>query len=186
MKFSLGHNIPTYNVLIVIAIVLGISLIGFDMLMPVPTVAEEQRKHSSEIRKLNEEIMLATRQLKDAEPNVKQAVYSGTLETVSPSIMSQVTNLSRLKGLKVLSFRPQRAEEVEGLIAQPFIMSVEGDFTSCAELVRDLARQTDRLALSQIQIASSDSESSKVSMTVEITAFISAPETKEASDNGRA
>ncbi len=182
MKFSFGHNIPTYNVLLVVSVVLGMGLIAFDFLSPVPTVAQAQKDHAAKTKQLNSEIMLAEKELKDAEPKVREAVFSGTLETVSPSIMSQVTNQSRLKGLKVISFRPQRSEEVEGLIAQPFIMSVEGSFIACAELVRDLTRQTDRLTVSQVQIASSDSESSNVSMTVEITAFIMVPNSEEEAD----
>jgi hypothetical protein len=74
---------------------------------------------------------------------------------------------------KLTSFRPQRTIEAAGPLQVPYIATLDGSFMGISAFVKDFEEdEANHLAITQVQIASSDSASDHVVATVAIVGFL--------------
>ncbi len=99
-------------------------------------------------------------------------------DTVTPVALSLVSNAVSASGLKMVSFRPQKSIELAGLIELPLQFTVDGSFAGVAHLVEGLEAKGTKLAVQQVQFASQEGDTDRVSATINLLAFLKLPDNK--------
>ena len=87
------------------------------------------------------------------------------------SAMSMLEKFARQNNLKIISFRPQRLEEEAGLERMPYQITLEGAFPKVISFVRTVETPATKIAVTNVQIASSDGASDAVTATISLVAY---------------
>lgn len=115
---------------------------------------------------------------------VQSRTWVGEDSAITAGILNLTTTLARKRNVGFVRLVPQRADLGGQLERLPYQLVVEGRFPDVAALEKDLEVPANRLAVSAFQVASSDTETNKVSATIGIVAQRVAPDvgTKEKND----
>lgn len=187
---TLGHNMATYNLLIILALVALTGIAAFDLLVkPGKEELKQQTEliesqKEQELADLNLQYRLEQARLDEMEAKLEAKTWLGNFETVSPVILDEVTDLARARGVNVRSFRPQKIVERDGLSQLTYAISVEGGYLAVLALVDDLEGEQPRLTVTQLQIAGTDAASDRVSASIGVAAFLKSLDPEEAPARG--
>lgn len=168
----------TWNSVSLVAIVVMGLVVAAYLLFPVPSlkkVTQTRRNQETDlykdIDKLRDDVSLTrTRNL--------QRLWTQPADQVAAAAMAKVTQLAQAQSLKVLAFRPQRVQEAPGVTILPYQISMEGYFPKVMAFIRSMETPNVRLPVINVQIASADGASDKVTATIGIVAYREA-ETKK-------
>ena len=138
-------------------------------------------------RKEEQAIRAAREQTLAASAVVAARTWTGEDAAITGRILDLTTTLARKRNVSFVRLQPQRSTLGVALEQLPYLLVVEGPFPAVAALERDLEVPGNRLAVNAIQLASSDTESNKVSASIGIVAHrVGADvETKESSNGNR-
>jgi Tfp pilus assembly protein PilO len=165
-----------WTVLSIVAVGWILFLVAFTMFVPKPAPKSAAARTYEEMRAKRELAELEA-VLAEARKEVDRLTWQGTVDEISPAVLNEVTRLAAERRVSVLALRPQR-EAIEGRLARlPYMLNVDGPFPQVSEFIADLETGANRVAVSLVQIASSDGASDRVSATVGLTAFRQLPET---------
>jgi len=169
---SLGNNEQTWTIVGIMALVTMVGLFVYDTLAPKPSVIAERAKQSAQERELLRETAEKRDQYQAARQVVARTSWNGSLERVSPAILERLTKIAATKGLRIQSFRPQKVLPTADLQVLSFNVAMEGPFPQVMSFLQLLEKQERTLAVTLVQLASSDGESDVVNATIGISAFV--------------
>lgn len=172
---TLGHNIGTYNVLCGAAILALIGMAVADRLLPQPNPAGVRFKYSQELKNLNAEIRTAREEFTTAKTALEKRLWKGDEDQASPEVLADLNELAVAGGVRIVSFRPQKVQVNGSLRQLGFVMVAEGSFGQVMNMVRQMEGAMTRTAIHQIQIASADGGSDRVTATVGMAAYVEDP-----------
>lgn len=174
---------PTAAILTGAAIVLMVGSIAFMFLAPRPNAEAAVRKQQDKTFQARIATETAEQKAALAASYVGTHTWAGNVDEVSPAALTRVTGLAKARGLRLLSFRPQRAAESSLITQLPFLATVEGTYPSIMEFTRDLETEGTRLVVTSVMVSSADASSDRVTSSIGLLAFINpaAMAAKEAS-----
>jgi hypothetical protein len=73
--------------------------------------------------------------------------------------------------LKLITFRPQKAEQERDLTRIPFLLALEGPYSDVVALTKDLERPQSKLAVNMLQLNSSDGVTDQVNAAINVVAY---------------
>ena len=132
-------------------------------------LTERVRKESL---KLEQATKVAKESYEASHARVVAGTWEGTPKQVAPRAMSRVSELARKNGVKMTAFRPQRESDAGPLIAAPYLLTLEGTFIDVVRLTQAIDKPGTKLSVNLVQINTSGDDSTKVSATVGITAYL--------------
>jgi Tfp pilus assembly protein PilO len=170
---------------IVISLAAIVVLALYLAFAPQPSAAGLAKAKRTAVEKLEKEIEEAKRSQEAVAKALVSHLRAGEPDKISPALLSEVTELAQATGLKVNSFRPQRTIELGELTQLPYVLTVEGSFTSVASLLRRLEEPKRKIATTLVQINSADGASDTVTATIGMSVYIrrKAAESKEIDGN---
>lgn len=158
--------------LIVLSLLILLGSLLYMVLVPKPTTAGLATGRERSRKQLEEEIVKAKTRELEARKAFAPRLWAGNTETVTASVLADLTNKANKSKLQVGAFRPQKLQPLEGLTELPFSIQVAGPFPAVRAFVATLDVPNSRLALRSMQIASSDAGSSAVTATLGISAYM--------------
>lgn len=161
----------TLNGLTITAIVIGLLMVLGHTFMPKANPAKTKAAREREQIKMRAETRDARDRIAKLKDQNAVRVWEASASQMGPMLMSRVTGEARKSELKVIAFRPQRTEELAGMIKTPYVISLEGPYGKVVQFARDLETNEQRLSVTNIQCASSDGATDAVSATVSVVAF---------------
>ena len=171
----------TSNLIYGLACVLMLGSI-YVLLMPRPRPKQTKistRREESTLRETRDSIL-------KAQAAVGTRAWTGEDAAITGRILDMTTQLARTHNVSFVRLQPQRATLGVALEQLPYLLVVEGPFPNVAALERDLEVPANRLAVNAIQLASSDTESNKVSASIGIVAHrVGASAGKEEAPRGK-
>lgn len=166
--------LPSSLILAAILMLLGTLL--YMVLVPVPSTAGLARGRDLSRRKLAGEIESARTRADELEKKNRTYLWNETAESVTASVLEEVTAQARRKSLKMTAFRPQRPQTLETLTELPFSVQLSGQYPAVRDVVSSLSTPRTRIALRSLQMASSDGGSSAVTATLAFSAYTVVPQ----------
>ncbi|MBC8137848.1 MAG: type 4a pilus biogenesis protein PilO [Fibrella sp.] len=161
--------------LIVAAILMLFATLLYMVLVPVPSTAGLAKGRDLSRRKLTQEIEAARERADELEKTNRAYLWNETAESVTASVLGDVTAQARRKSLKMTAFRPQRPQTLETLTELPFSVQLSGPYPAVRDVVSSLNTPQSRIALRSLQMASSDGGSSAVTATIAFSAYTVLP-----------
>ena len=185
MNLEFGNNKQTWNIVIGACLVTMLGIAIGDMLIPKPNAARERKRFTQETQKIKAEINEGEQRLATETVTVQRYTYKGDPETVTPKILDHVNQLAKTNAIKVKSFRPQKAQEADGIVRIPYTVQVEGKYKDVVAFIKSVDEPSTLFSVNLLQLSAADGESDTVNATVGISAFSLLPEkVKETPTNG--
>ncbi|MGV3618260.1 MAG: hypothetical protein ACO1SV_23275 [Fimbriimonas sp.] len=173
IDFRRKENVPaSLLALCSILVMLGtlVFMAIYQLSPPKSTVSREKtRRNQMKIRVMTQE---AEQGLEQAQATVLANTWPGNGDDVAPAANARLTSMATRRGVKLTSFRPQRATTKTDLETLPFVITVEGPFPSVVELTRDIDSAGSRMAVSLVQVTTASDGSDRVSATVAVLAYL--------------
>lgn len=160
-----------YTQLTIAGLVACLLLVGFDQFGPKPSATRTGAARKREQVKLEGETAKLRDQVAILQVRNQTRLWSQTADQVGPTAMSMLEKFARQNNLKVISFRPQRLEEEAGLERLPYQITLEGAFPKVISFVRTVETPATKIAVTNVQIASSDGASDAVTATISLVAY---------------
>jgi Tfp pilus assembly protein PilO len=166
---SRAEIVSSIAILAAIGIVLATA--AFMIFVPIPTakgVASAKIKARNEIED----------QIKDLKS--KRAVLATSIsarlwtlppDQIGPKALESITEFARREKLTLKAFRPQKANEVNGLMQLPYLIAIEGSYPGLMRFLNDLQTAELKVATSVVQLANTDPNSDLVSATIGVVAY---------------
>lgn len=163
--------------------ILGLVLnLSYLLYKPKDNTKITELKRKNQLRSMDLTALSARKDTKKASAEIKDHLWTVSEEQIGPMILGKVNELADAHKLKVLSFRPQKVQSVQGLRQLPYQISVEGPFLDVLALCRDIDSGGAKLVVNSIQFASADGNTDKLSSTIGVLAYI--PSAGETTPNG--
>lgn len=172
---NLGHNVFTYNLVIGLCIALMAGVAIFDNFAPKPSLKAEVKKLKEQKAELNQELKRLREDFELSQKDLDSRIWQGKEESASPLILAKLNTFAVDRGIKVNSFRPQKAAENGGLTQLGYVLALEGSYPQVLNMVRDIEEKMPRLAVHQVNIATADAAASTVNATLGLAAFVTPP-----------
>lgn len=176
MNLQLGNNSATWNVVIILGMILLVGLCAAEILIPKPGHIVAERRYQREKIELTAAIQKAEDTLKSHTAEVEQLTYTGIPDSITPRILEQVNQIAKTNNVNVKSFRPQRVEAGDGIVRLPYILLVDGKFTDVVSFVRTADEPSTLFSVNLLQTAAADGQSDRVNATIGLVAFTRPPE----------
>ncbi len=165
--------------LILAAIALLIGSLGFMLFVPRPSVAGLAKGKDKRRQNMTDEIDQAKKRSAESSAAATARLSVGDPERLTAQTLARLTQEARARGLTLGAFRPQRVKPLPGMTELPFALQLSGPFPAVRAFATELDRPGSKLVLRSVQLAASSGESSVVTATLGISAFIAAKEVKE-------
>jgi Tfp pilus assembly protein PilO len=160
------------NGLIVTSLLVVVALAIFMKVSPAPTVEGLAKAKQLSRNKVDQEIALAKAQNRQLTASIDAHTWPIPADQVGPQALAKVTALAKSHNVKLVAFRPQKQNDAEGLIQLPFLILVDGQFTSVMQFMKDLDKTDTKLAVSLVQMASADEATDRVTASVGAAAYL--------------
>ena len=178
MRAKADPKAASNTVLLLACVLLAGSAIA-GLLMPKPLSADERKK--AETQRLDQTTAIG--RAKTLEAAARTAVlartWTGADAAITSAVLDLTTTLARKRGVSFIRLQPQRNVVGGSLDQLPYLVVVEGSFPAIAAMEKDLEVPQNRLAVNSFQIASSDSETNKVSASISVVAHRLAADVEE-------
>ncbi len=185
MNLQLGNNTVTWNIVIVIGMLLLVGLSAAEIFIPKPGTVMAERRYQREKQELVASIAETDAKLKAHTVEVEQLTYTGIPDAITPIILEEINKVAKTKYVNVKSFRPQKSEAGDGIVRIPYVLLVEGRFVDIVSFVRTADEPSTLYSVNLLQTASADGESDRVNATIGIVAFTRPPEDEKATQTVR-
>lgn len=170
----LNFKEPQYlvpSVLILLSIILMLGTLLFMVFVPPPSVAGLSKGKAPRLQTVTREISSAKARTHEANSQIAPLVWTGNTETISGTVLEQLTSLARQRSLSLSAFRPQRTVDVGGVTEMPFTVQVSGDYNGVHAVMASLDAPGSKLVLRSAQISSA-ATGSGVTATLGLSAYI--------------
>lgn len=156
----------------IVAAVCMVATAGFHFLAPMPSAANETKRHHATEVKLKEETARLMAQISSDRAFVESAFFDAIPEQLGSEVMGKIDALSQKFNVKVQALRPQRVVSSHGIQKYPYSVVVQGAFPKVAAFLNQIQNKETKLALNSVQITSADGETDNVTATIGIAAFL--------------
>lgn len=144
----------------------------FTMWRPGTTTADIDAAAKKQQDKLRFDTRLADKKLGESTEAINAVTWSDLPENIGTKAFHQVAALAQSRKIKLNAFRPQREDVADDLNTLPYLVTVEGPFTSVLAFERDLDSPKNRLAISLIQMSSADPNTDRVTANIGVVAYL--------------
>lgn len=173
-----------WSVIGVVAVVSLVAVMAYEILVPKPRPTLTTKSKTERLIALDKEVDAVEARLAKSESERARLVNPGTAESVTASLLNRVTLEAKTTGIKLVAFRPQRAETVHNLQSLPYLVIVEGPYPNVLKFVRSLETHEARIAIRTLQLSAADGASDRVNGSLGIVAF--AETSEEVKDGAKA
>ncbi|MBS1706509.1 MAG: type 4a pilus biogenesis protein PilO [Armatimonadetes bacterium] len=153
------------------AVVLAFAMLAWHWMSPVPTSAKIIQTKFNEQTKILDETKKVRDQIAERRAVVEKFVWKLPEDQISSKSLDIVTTNALERGLKVVSFRPQRTDNMGSLSAVSALVTLEGPFTNVMAFADSLGTEETRLAVKTIQVNAADEKTGYVTASVGIVAY---------------
>jgi hypothetical protein len=143
------------SVLIVLSIVILAGTLLYMVCVPPPSVAGIARGKSANLQEMKSEIKSAKTLIAQTHKQIMPMVWTGNADTVSGTVLEQLTAEARQRTLNISAFRPQRTQDVGGVTELPFTVQLSGAYQGIQAVMSSLDAPSSKVVLRSVQIASS-------------------------------
>lgn len=159
------------SVLTIVSILVLLGCLLVKLFVSPPTVEGMVKKRERTERTIEKEIAAHRAAAAAAAPVVAPRLWKGDSETITASVLAQLTHEANARQLKLGAFRPQRAVALEAVAEVPFSVQVSGPYPAVLAFASTLDAANSRLVLRSLQVASSDPASDAVTATLGVSAY---------------
>ncbi len=160
------------SALIVLSLLILVGALLFMLLVPKPTTAGLTKGRERSRKQLEAEIVSAKSRDMESRKAFAPRLWAGNTETITATILADLTQRANKSKLQVGAFRPQKQQALEGLTELPYSIQVAGPYPAVRSFIATLDVPNSRLALRSLQFASSDASSSAVTATLGVSAYL--------------
>lgn len=161
--------VPSF--LIVLSIVILAGTLLYMAFVPTPSVAGLARGRSAQLQQMTREIADAKTRTVQTRQQIVPLVWTGSPDTISGSVLEQLTALARHHTLSISAFRPQRTQNIGGVTELPFTVQMSGGYAGVQAVMASLDVPKSKIVLRSAQIAASPSGNG-VTATLGLTAYV--------------
>ncbi len=164
-------KLRTANIVIIAA---GVAMLGitlFDVFAPKPKVQVQQAARVTNANKIRHETYAAKEKAKSEEAFMATRVWTEDVEQIGPKVLSRATEVAKGQGLTVSAFRPQRIVEDGTIMRVPFVLMISGTYPQVAKFVQTIEKPEGKVAVTLVQVSSSDGVSDSVTATIGLMAL---------------
>ncbi len=119
---------------------------------------------------------IAQANLADYEATIDKYRWEDKEDLVTPAALTIISKRSAENQLKLVSFRPLKSYEGASMVQLPLQFTVDGSFASVAAMLEAFEKPESKLAVNQVQFASQEGETDKVSANITMVAYLGKPE----------
>ncbi|MBX3117530.1 MAG: type 4a pilus biogenesis protein PilO [Fimbriimonadaceae bacterium] len=166
-----AQKIKTANTVMIVAGVAMLGIFLYDNFAPRPTEAMKQSARNSSIATINGEKHTSLELEKKERAYAQTKVWSEEVEQIGPKVLDRATAIARENGLAIKAFRPQRTVEDGKLLRVPFLVTLDGSYPQVASFLRSIENAEGKVAVTMVQLSSSDGVSDTVSATIGLMAL---------------
>ena len=151
--------------------ILASAVAVFFLLFPAKAQTVSPAEHAAKERKIVEDASALNRRVEELSEQIAALTWTDAPDQVEARALEIVTRVAEKNSVKILAFRPQKAASAGSIEQLPFLVSLEGSFPNVMAFARDMGTRTNRLAVANMQIASADAATDRVTATVGVVAF---------------
>lgn len=174
----------TWNVVGACALVALAALAFVDYAVPKPRITTSVATRNRDIAALSTTVDNEQRDLKTTQASTQKFLWAQSEDEIQSQSLAMATDLAKRNSLTLLGFRSQRAT-VQGNVEQlPYMILVEGPYPGVVAFLSQLEGIQNKLAVTMVQVASSDESSDQVNATIGVNAYTT-PKQKEEAKSGK-
>lgn len=159
------------NLLMILAILTLLGGLGYMLFVPRPTVAGLAAGKARSQRQIEGEIDKAKDSSREAKAAAAPRLWTGSPETITASVLAQLTTEANRRKVQVGAFRPQRVQPLVGITELPFSLQISGAYPAVREFIASLDAASGKIVLRSVQLASADAGSSAVTATLGVSVY---------------
>jgi hypothetical protein len=167
---------PSTTIIFIFGVLLLVGATLFMTVGPQPTTAGLAKQRKDAELKVQVEARKAQDDLAVTQVRLSAGTWAGQTQEVGPAALARVTQIANARSLKLVAFRPQRANEKTKPVQLPYLVTVEGSYPNVLEFIRSVDGAGTKLAVSLVQISSSDANSDRVTANIGIVAYLADPQ----------
>ena len=154
------------------AVVILAGSLAYMLLVPKPTVAGLVKAKQRNLVQLEKQIKGSQASGEQARAKTAARLWQGDPDTITATVLAQLTKEALGHKLKLSAFRPQRLVGLTELTELPFSVQISGSYPAVHAFAAALDRPNSKLALRSLQLASSDATSDAVTATLGLCAYV--------------
>lgn len=162
------------SILIVLSIIILAGTLLYMIFVPPPSVAGLARGRAASLMEMSREVKSAKARTAAARQQIAPMVWTGDTDTISGTLLQQLTAQARQHALSISAFRPQRTQDVGGVTELPFTVQLSGAYQGVHAVMSSLDAPGSKVVLRSVQIDSS-ATGSGVTATLGLTAYVVSP-----------
>ena len=159
------------NLAILLAVIAIVGAVVFMVAVPKPSVQRLITKQRQDEAKIFDDADKAHKELAGAQKKIVSQVWGGPAQEIGPGALQKMNLLATDHKIKLSGFRPQRTSQASGLEMLPYSVTAEGSFTDVLRFVKAIEDPKNKLAVHEVQIASSEANSDQVTANIGLTAY---------------
>jgi len=156
--------------LIIIALIALLAGLAMYLRPNKPTALTETQK-LKQVDLANKDIETEESLLDYRRKQVSAFTWRQKQEEIGPLALAGISKLVRNHGLKLITFRPQKAEQEKDVTRIPFLMALEGSYSDVVAFTKDLENPQSKLAVNMVQLNSSDGVTDQVNAAINVVAY---------------
>ncbi len=160
------------SVLVILSILVLAGTLAYMLLVPKPSAAVSARAWTSSRRRMVDDIADTRKQTRLARAAVRPRLWRGDPESVTATILAQLTTQTGHRALKLTAFRPDRPKPFEEVTELRFDAQIAGPYAGVHSLLDALDARGSKVALRSVQITLSQTAGNTVAATLGLSAFV--------------
>ena len=172
------------SALILLSLLLLAGTLAFMLLVPKPGMAKGAKSWASTRRRMADDVADTKAQERRAQAAVRPRLWHSDPESVTATLLNQLTVQAAYRKLKLTAFRPERGQEFDGMNELRFSAQVSGPDPAIQALLRSLDARGSKVALRSVQLGLAQTSGSDVTATLGLSAFVETAPTPEPTTEG--
>jgi Tfp pilus assembly protein PilO len=158
--------------MILASIIVIVAALAFMVLAPPPTVNALAADHARQQQQIESQITTAKQQGEQTREEIMPRLWRQGADTVSATVLSQLTDSALKDKVAIGAFRPQRTQDLGGITELPFSVQVSGAYHGIHALMSSLDTPHTKIVLTSAQISASQANSNGITATLGLTAYL--------------
>ena len=166
MKIRSAHKVKILNAIFTLSVLLlvpGVLLLA----MPQKSVALVLRTRSTDLKTDKAEL-----EIQAARDAIRNKCWNLDSDELGGAVLNYLSVSAEKHHVQISDFRSEKSKWMAGQKLSPFLVVIDGDFKNLMELVRGLQDPGSRLAISMLQVATSDQGPGQAKATIGLSAFV--------------
>jgi Tfp pilus assembly protein PilO len=160
------------STLIVLSMAILALTLAFMLFAPAPNPDAAVKARHKSLVSIKAETGKLKRRSAEIELQIRPLLWKGAQNEVTAALLDSVTLEANERHLKLSAFRPRKAQDLGAVTELPFSFSVSGPYPIVMSMIRLLDRPAGRVAMRSVEMAATESDSSMVTATIEVSAYL--------------